>query len=119
MRGDVVKQGRSLIAVIGIDAYAAWPRLDNAVSDATGVLSLFEQLGFERAVPPLLDGDATGPALRKLVIDDLAKLSPSDSLVLFFAGHGHTHSSTVGITSVQTGYVIPVDAARPGEQVAS
>src|SRR5262249_51729978 len=60
-----------------------------------------------------LDEAATGDAMRHLVTDDLAQLSPDDSLVVFFAGHGHTHTADFGDTSVKTGCVVPVDGARP------
>ena len=62
------RDGREYIAVIGIDRYRTWDRLHNAVSDARGALSLFAGLGFELLAPPLLDDDATGDALRRLVI---------------------------------------------------
>lgn len=108
-----VRHGRSVIAVIGIDRYAAWPRLANAVSDARAAARLFTGLGFEQVTAPLLDEAATGDALRHLVTDELAQLSPDDSLVVFFAGHGHTHTADFGDTSVKTGCVIPVDGAQP------
>jgi len=108
-----------VIAVIGIDRYVTWPRLANAVSDAAGALRLFKRLGFEEVTTPLFDDAATGEALRRLVTDDLGQLSPNDSLVLFFAGHGHTHTARFGNMSVKTGCVIPVDAARPGGHVSS
>lgn len=114
-----VRGGRSVIAVIGIDHYLAWTRLENAVSDAAAVSRLFRRLGFDEVTRPLLDDAATGEALRRLVSDDLAQLSPDDSLVLFFAGHGHTHTAHFGDVSVKTGCVIPVDGARPHGHVAS
>jgi hypothetical protein len=107
----VFRTGRSVISVIGIDRYARWPRLANAVSDATATSRLFLRLGFEQVTPPLLDRAATGEAIRRIVIGDLAKLSCEDSLVLFFAGHGHTSTTQLGETPVKTGYLIPVDAA--------
>jgi hypothetical protein len=67
----------------------------------------------------LLDRAATGEALRRLATDDLARLSPDDSLVLFFAGHGHTHTAHFGDVSVKTGCVIPVDAAPPDGHVSA
>jgi uncharacterized caspase-like protein len=105
--------GRSVIAVIGIDRYAEWPRLGNAVSDARAAARLFTGLGFEQVTAPILDEAATGDALRHLVTDELAQLSPDDSLVVFFAGHGHTHTADFGNTTVKTGCVIPVDGAQP------
>lgn len=111
--------GRSVIAVIGIDHYAEWPRLENAVSDAAGVSRLFRRLGFEEITAPLLDTAATGEAMRRLVTDDLAQLSSDDSLVLFFAGHGHTHTARFSDLSVKTGCVLPVDAVCPTGHVSS
>jgi hypothetical protein len=107
------RAGRSVIAVVGIDRYAAWPPLANAVNDARAASRLFTGLGFEQVTAPLLDEAATGEAIRHLVTDDLAQLSSDDSLVLFFAGHGHTHTAHFGDTSVKTGCVIPVDGAPP------
>src|SRR5262245_10500758 len=95
------REGRAYIAVIGIDRYRMWNRLYNAVSDAKGALRLFADLGFELVAPPLLDESATGDALRRLVVDDLSGLCEHDSLILFFAGHGHTITRTVGGTSVR------------------
>jgi uncharacterized caspase-like protein len=111
--------GRSAIAVIGIDRYAEWPRLANAVSDARAAAALFTGLGFEQVTAPLLDEAATGSALRHLVTDELAQLSPDDSLVVFFAGHGHTHTADFGDTQVKTGCVVPVDGARPRGHVSA
>jgi len=108
------RPGRAYIAVIGIDQYSTWNRLYNAVSDARGALRLFAGFGFELIGPPLLDDDATGDALRRLVVDDLSGLGNDDSLVLFFAGHGHTVTRSYGGTSVRDGYVIPVDGESPG-----
>lgn len=109
-----VRAGGAYIAVIGVDRYRTWDRLHNAVSDARGALRLFAGLGFELVAPPLFDESATGDALRRLVVDDLSGLGEDDSLVLFFAGHGHTMTRTVGGASVRDGYLIPADGDRPG-----
>lgn len=114
-RPPAADNGRTCIAVIGIDRYHAWSHLSNAVSDALGTLRIFEQLGFEQACAPLLDTAVTGDALRRLVTDDLATLGPNDSLVLFFAGHGHTITRTYpGDAFGKMGYLIPVDGDPPG-----
>jgi len=110
----VARAGRAYIAVIGIDQYRTWNRLYNAVSDAKGALRLFAGLGFELVAPPLIDDAATGDALRRLAVDDLSGLGEEDSLVLFFAGHGHTIARTYDGTSVRDGYLIPADGDRPG-----
>ena len=105
--------GRSVIAVIGIDRYRAWPPLGNAVSDAAAALEAFRRLGFAPLAEPLFNEAATSDALRRLVVDDLAKLGPDDHLVLFFAGHGHTTRQRHGDATTRTGYIIPVDGEPP------
>ncbi|HET9627070.1 MAG TPA: caspase family protein [Kofleriaceae bacterium] len=101
---------RKLVVVIGIDRYAHWRPLHNAVSDATGARAVFQRLGFHEPRPPLVDEHASGAALRALVSDELASLSPDDSLIVFFAGHGGTQTHQHGEAQIKTGYLIPVDA---------
>ncbi|HEX8106138.1 MAG TPA: caspase family protein [Kofleriaceae bacterium] len=103
--------GRLVIATIGIDRYRHWPALTNAVEDATGAAALFQRLGFEEVVPPLLDDRATGGAIEALVADELTSLGASDSLIVFYAGHGGTRTQQVGGRAVRTGYLIPVDGS--------
>jgi hypothetical protein len=107
------------VAVVGIDRYRAWPTLDNAVNDANGALAVFQRLGFEQIVAPLIDGAATADAIRRLVTDDLATLGSDDSLVLFFAGHGHTRTRTLQSGPVETGFLIPVDGDRADGHAAT
>ncbi|MBI4675282.1 MAG: caspase family protein [Chloroflexi bacterium] len=109
---EPVAQGRNVIAVIGIDAYTRWPKLNNAVSDALGVQKLFiEKLGFVMPLPPLLNADATADKIMALVTDQLPQvLQPDDNLVLFFAGHGHTRINKVALREIESGYLVPVDA---------
>jgi hypothetical protein len=110
-RDDVV-EGRKCISVIGIDRYRRWPLLNNAVSDARGVLKAFEGLGFEKIREPLFDDAATGDAIRCLPRLLEPALGHNDSLVVFFAGHGRTKVRRFPDDNyvVQTGYLIPVDA---------
>lgn len=112
-------KGRNVIAVIGIDRYLHWRSLGNAVSDALGARSLFQQLGFEEITDPLLDEKATGDAIEALVTDELTSLHDDDSLILFYAGHGGTRSQTIGDREISTGYLIPVDGANASHKVAT
>src|ERR1044071_413545 len=117
--GDHAVEGRKCISVIGIDRYERWGHLDNAVSDARGVLTALEHLGFISILAPLFDGAATGDALRRLPGNLKSELDVSDSLVVFFAGHGHTTTDRFPDGyPVSKGYLIPVDADRTarGEQ---
>src|SRR5262245_61949453 len=102
--------GKAYIAVIGIDHYRSWGRLHNAVNDARGALNLFVRHGFEPVGAPLIDDTATGAALHRLVTNDLQVVGKQDSLIVFFAGHGHTVIRTFfDGTSVKDGYLIPSD----------
>ncbi|MBW4659777.1 MAG: caspase family protein [Drouetiella hepatica Uher 2000/2452] len=108
---EPVKQGRSVVVVIGIDKYTHWRTLNNAVQDALGFQqTLIEKLGFTAPIAPLIDVAATQEAIEALVEEHLRKLlKQDDSLVLFFAGHGHTRIDEHS----KTGYVIPADARMP------
>jgi very-short-patch-repair endonuclease len=112
---DRVLDGRQYISVIGIDRYRRWERLDNAVSDARGVLAAFEDLGFVPVVAPLIDDAATAEAIRCLPSNLEPVVGENDSLVVFFAGHGHTTTARFSDGfPVLKGYLIPVDADRDG-----
>ena len=103
--------------MIGIDRYRKWDHLDNAVSDARGVLAAFEDLGFVSVVAPLLDDAATGDAIRCIPAGLAPALDENDSLVVFFAGHGHTTTARFpdGL-HISKGYLIPVDADCDGRR---
>jgi hypothetical protein len=108
-----------VIAVVGIDRYANWPRLDNAVSDARGLMALFRKLGFQPAAAPLFDDAATAEAMRGMVADELTRLANNDNLVVFFAGHGYSRETRIGDATVKTGYIIPANGAPTGGAAAS
>lgn len=109
---EIVSKGRNIVTVIGIDNYVNWPKLRNAVSDSMGIQKLFvEKLGFISPTPPLLNSDATQKNLMSLVQDQLHNvLEPDDTLLIFFAGHGHTRENKVCGKTTETGYIIPFDA---------
>ncbi len=88
--------GRNLIVTIGIDDYTGWRKLHNAVADARGVRDLFvDRLSYAEPIKPLINADATQDNIAALIQDTLpAALKDDDSLVIFFAGHGHTEKRT-------------------------
>ncbi len=110
--------GRRIVVAIGIDRYENWPRLKTAVSDAQGLQRLLiDKFAFQQIEPPLIDGAATRPAILSLVEDRLrTELKPDDDLIFFFAGHGTTRTDDVGGEQVDTGYLVPVQAAIPGTE---
>src|SRR4051812_18428780 len=111
--------GRSVVVTIGIDTYKYWRGLECAVNDARGARDAFTALGFEDATPPLYNEAATRDALIAIVTDGLHALSEHDKLVVFYAGHGGTRTERPGGKETKTGYLVPVDAARDDDNVAS
>jgi very-short-patch-repair endonuclease len=110
--GRHARKGKRYVVSIGVDRYRSrdFNRLHNAVNDARGAAKAFADVGFETRTI-LLDESATKQALEHLVMDDLRTLQEDDSLVLFFAGHGHTETHRFSdSTRHQTGYLIPADA---------
>jgi formylglycine-generating enzyme required for sulfatase activity len=108
----LARLGRFRLLSIGINRYVEWPRLETAVAGAVGLADLLgRDYGFEGA-RTLTDGEAT----RAAITGELARLvdeaEPEDSVVIYFAGHGHIDPRT------QTGSWIPVDAVadRTGQR---
>ncbi|BAT54413.1 hypothetical protein NOS3756_33820 [Nostoc sp. NIES-3756] len=113
-----VEQGRSLVVVIGINEYAHWQKLKNAVQDAIGIQqTLIDKLGFSAPISPLINEAATKLAITSLIEDQLRdELQGDDNLVLFFAGHGHTRVDKIdGKIVGETGFIVPVEARGPKE----
>jgi len=99
-------QAMHLLAV-GIDAYAEWRPLANAVNDAKGVARALEAaFGFRTRV--VLNEEATRANISRIVVDELSEDVEADDLfVFFFAGHGHTERLK---DDEEHGYLVPVDA---------
>ena len=92
--------------VIGIDQYNTWPPLECAVNDAKAVQRFLEGQGYR--VITILDKDATRAGILKTMGYELPRLvNADDSVMIYFAGHGHTESLRDG---GKEGYIIPVDA---------
>jgi hypothetical protein len=62
---------------------------------------LIDKLGFTAPIAPLIEGAATHDAIEALVEEQLRELQKEDdSLVLFFAGHGHTRIEQESETAI-------------------
>jgi len=98
--------GNQWLFVIGIDTYIDWPRLTTAVSDAKSVGDvLLSRYYFDKDhLIELYDEQAT----RKNILGKLRylanKVREDDSLVIFYAGHGHLDTIT------KSGSWIPVES---------
>jgi formylglycine-generating enzyme required for sulfatase activity len=95
--------GRFFLVVIGINTYRHWPELKTAVKGAEELRDLlYRDYRFELA-KELYEAQAT----RKAIVGVLAWLvdhvGPDDSVLIYFAGHGHINRRT------KTGAWVPVD----------
>ncbi len=98
--------GNQWLFVIGVDTYIHWPRLNTAVSDAKSVKDVLLSRYYldKEHLIELYDEQAT----RKNILSKLRFLAKNvrqdDSLVIFYAGHGHLDAIT------KTGSWIPVES---------
>lgn len=102
----------SWAAIIGIDEYANWQKLQYATHDAQAVKDLLIQKYSFKAdhIFTLLNGEATRQNILSLLGDKLAdgsRVQREDRVVVFYAGHGATRKLASGR---ELGYIIPVDA---------
>ena len=100
--------GKQWFFGVGISEYVEFPNLCNAVKDVTDISELlFDDYGFlpEHAVT-LFNDQATKENIINELDEFVAKVDEEDSLLVYFAGHGHMISKT------QRGFWIPGDAKR-------
>ena len=108
--GELYRDSHAL--VIGINQYAAWPKLSHAVRDAQAVReSLVTRFGFKADnVTLLTDAEATRANILKALNErfgDAKRVKRDDRVFVFFAGHGSTRKLPSGR---EVGYIVPVDA---------
>jgi peptidoglycan/xylan/chitin deacetylase (PgdA/CDA1 family)/TolA-binding protein len=102
----------SWAAIIGIDNYVNWQKLQYAAHDALGVKDLLiQKYNFKPDhIFTLLNGEATRQNILSLLGDKFANPSMvqrEDRVLVFYAGHGATRKLASGR---ELGYIIPVDA---------
>ncbi len=96
--------GASHALIIGIDNYTnGWPRLSNAVKDATLVAGELRRKGFEVELLTDVTGAQLREALRRFFV--FKGKDPQARLFVWFAGHGYTEYGE--------GYLVPADAPPP------
>lgn len=99
-------RGDLWLLTIGINSYLSWPRLKTAVNDARAVKDvLLKRYHLDPArVVELTDEKATRQNILGAFRDLAKKVRPEDSLLVYYAGHGHID----GITG--KGSWIPVES---------
>lgn len=99
-------EGISHFLGIGINDYLFWDKLNNAVRDVEAVAELLKKEYGIRNVDLLLKEEATRKNILKK-LDALADdIKDPDSLIIYYAGHGHLHRGR--------GYWVPYDDGKHG-----
>ncbi len=97
---------KNYLLVIGINNYHHWPRLNNAVKDASDVAgTLMSKYNFEfENVISLKDEQATRNNIYTSLRSLIEKVTPQDNLLVYYSGHGYFDQL------LNEGYWVPVDA---------
>ncbi|MCK6683609.1 MAG: SUMF1/EgtB/PvdO family nonheme iron enzyme [Thermoanaerobaculia bacterium] len=96
--------GRQVLVLIAINQYKSWTPLSQPAKDAEALRKVLEGRYALDEVITLYDGKATKAGIIGLLGDLQKKLQEEDSLLLFYAGHGHLDEMS------GTGFWIPSDA---------
>ncbi len=100
-----IERGKQYFLSIGIDKYAdpSVPHLRNAVRDTERLeKTLVNDYGFD-VLPGLLNDKATRRNIVNLLSNDLKHLTDTDTLVIFYSGHGFKQN--------KDGFLVPYDGS--------
>jgi formylglycine-generating enzyme required for sulfatase activity len=100
--------GQDYLFGIGINGYKKWDPLHNAVRDVEIIVELLQkdyQFNPENT-KLLLNEEATLDNIIIAFEDYVDRITPDDTLLIYFSGHGHLNPTT------NRGYWVPVDADR-------
>lgn len=100
--GTNVTIGKQYVVLIAIDRYKEWNQLGNPVKDAKEINNILQQRYYVDEIYELYNEDATSSGIRKLFTTLIGKVTPSDSVLIYYAGHGY-------LDQFKTGFWIPVD----------
>lgn len=96
--------GKQYLFIIAIDQYKNWFPLKNPVKDAKEIKNILTSRYFIDDVTELYNKKATKANIIKTFKKLQKKLEAHDSLLIFYAGHGHLDDTT------NSGFWIPVNA---------
>jgi WD40 repeat protein len=102
---DVAK-AKNYLFVVGINDYAYWPKLNNAVKDASDITTtLLGLYNFDFSNVILLKNEqSTRNNIYKSLRSLIELITPQDNLLIYYSGHGFFDEL------LNEGYWIPVDA---------
>jgi len=101
--GPDVSIGKQYVVLIAIDRYREWAPLREPVSDARAVKDVLSRRYYIDEFVELYDAQATAAGIRQLFSRLADTVGTSDSVLIYYAGHGFTDRFA-------TGFWIPVDA---------
>jgi hypothetical protein len=84
MPASAAHAAKRVALVIGNNAYGDVPKLEKAVGDAQAISTTLQGLGFD----VLTVTDANRSRMARALVDFETRISPGDTALLFFAGHG-------------------------------
>jgi regulation of enolase protein 1 (concanavalin A-like superfamily) len=102
--GTNARAGRQYLLLIAIDKYQSWTPLRNPVKDAREIRDVLTSRYYIDETIELFDAQATKANILKTFTALQAKLQTNDSLLVYYAGHGHLDAAT------NSGFWIPVNA---------
>ena len=100
--GTDITIGKQYVVLIAIDRYAEWNSLRNPVKDAKSVKDILQRRYYVDEFVELYNEAATSSGIRKLFGSLTEKVGATDSVLIYFAGHGY-------LDNFKTGFWIPVD----------
>ena len=103
LAGGDAAVGKQYAVLIAVDKYKSWTALRNPVRDAREIKEILDRKYFVSDFLELYDEAATKAGIIKLFNRIIADTKPEDSVLIFYAGHGHLD------TTSNTGFWIPVD----------
>lgn len=103
IRSPPADQSQRLALVVGNDAYENLPPLRKAVNDARAVGEALTKLGFDVTVLE----NASRRAINAKLVEFTGKVTPGDTALFFYAGHG--------VTMGGTNYLMPADTPAMSE----
>jgi hypothetical protein len=103
LEGVTATVGRQYAVLIAIDKYENWMTLQNPVKDAKEIREILSRRYYITDFLELYNEAATKAGIMKLFSTLISTVKPEDSMLIFYAGHGHLDETT------NTGFWIPVD----------
>ncbi len=113
LEGETAVVGKQYAVLIAVDRYKNWIALRNPVEDAKEIKEILSRRYFVSNFLELYDEAATKAGIIKLFNRLISTLEPEDSILIFYAGHGHLDKTS------NTGFWIPVDGGTDADEQAN